>query len=127
LPFFPSREVYHNLASSHHQLALQYYRLWKHDTQVIPFKLSLAVDPVPRASRIALRGHAPQNEKPADLFHEHIDKAIAFYQTAISLDPSYVLSYNNLGCALIMKADWYKAIARVPGHKCQRDGDRQQS
>jgi tetratricopeptide (TPR) repeat protein len=111
LQFFPSREVYHNLASSHHQLALQYYRLWKPHTQAASFKLSLAVDPVTRASRITLRGSDRQHEKPAELFREHMDKAIEFYQTAISLDPSYVLSYNNLGCALIMKEDWYKAIA----------------
>lgn len=110
---FPSREVYHNLASSHHQLALHYDRLRRPDTQVIPFKLSLAVDPLTRASRIVLRGREPQNKTLAELFHEHMDKAIEFYQTAISLDPSYVLSYNNLGCALILKADWYKAIATL--------------
>jgi tetratricopeptide (TPR) repeat protein len=111
LHFFPSREVYHNLASSHHQLALQYYRLWKPNTPALPFKLSLTIDPTTRASRIALRGRNQQNAKPAELFHEHLDKAMEFYQTAISLDPAYMLSYNNLGCALFIKADWYKAIA----------------
>jgi tetratricopeptide (TPR) repeat protein len=111
LHFFPSREVYHNLASSHHQLALQYYRLWQPHTPAIPFKLSLTIDPTSRASRIALRGRTQQHDKPEKLFHEHLDKAIEFYQTAISLDPAYMLSYNNLGCALFIKADWYKAIA----------------
>ncbi len=112
LQFFPSREVYHNLAASHHQLALQYYQLWKKDAWVLPFKLSLAVDPVARAGKIALRGLDGTN-KPAELFHAHLEKAIEFYHTAISLDPSYVLAYNNLGCALIMKQDVYKAIAML--------------
>jgi tetratricopeptide (TPR) repeat protein len=115
LQFFPGREVYHNLAASHHQLALQYYGLGKSDAQVLPFKLSLAVDPVTRARIIALRsrGHAGQSKSPAELFHEHLDKAIEFYKTAIALDPSYILSYNNLGCALLLKEDIYKAIATL--------------
>ena len=108
LRFFPSREVYHNLASSHHQLALKYYQDWKKDKQGIPFKLSLAIDPVTRASQITLRGKGPE-----ELFSEHMEKAVKYYQTAISQDPSYVLSYNNLGCALILKGEVYKAIATL--------------
>jgi tetratricopeptide (TPR) repeat protein len=110
LHFFPSREVYHNLAVSHHQLALQYHQLWKKDAWALPFQLSLAIDPVARAGKIALRG-LDGTDKPAELFHAHLDKAIAFYQTAIALDPSYPLAYTNLGCALILKEEAYKAIA----------------
>jgi tetratricopeptide (TPR) repeat protein len=113
LHFFPSREVYHNLATSHHQVALQYYGLWRHDAQTLPFKLSLAIDPVTRASTIALRGSDRQGKSLAELFQEHVERAIEFYKTAISLDPSYVLSYNNLGCALLLKEDAYKAIATL--------------
>ena len=112
LHFFPSREVYHNLAASHHQLALQYYQLWKKDAWALPFKLSLAVDPVTRAGKIALRGLAG-TDKPAELFHAHLDKAIKFYHTAVSLDPSYALAYSNLGCALMVQEDLYKAIAML--------------
>jgi len=111
LKFFPSREVYHNLASSHHQLALKHYRSWKRDEQGFPFKLSIAIDPETRASKITLR--APGAEGPADLFKNHIEKAIKYYETAITLDPSYVLSYNNLGCALIMKGDVYDAVGKL--------------
>jgi tetratricopeptide (TPR) repeat protein len=113
LQFFPSREVYHNLASSHHQLALQYHGLWRSDAGAVPFKLSLAVDPVTRASTISLRGSAGHGKSPAELFRDHLDRTIEFYKTAISLDPSYVLSYNNLGCALLMQDDAYKAIATL--------------
>jgi tetratricopeptide (TPR) repeat protein len=101
LRFFPSREVYHNLASSHHQLALKYYQEWKGDNKAIPFKLSIAADTETRASRITLRGGIRKN--PEELFKEHIEKAVEYYQTAISQDPSYVLSYSNLACALIVK------------------------
>jgi tetratricopeptide (TPR) repeat protein len=108
LKFFPSREVYHNIASSYHQLALGYYQAWKGDEKAVPFKLSMAIDPSTRASRITLRGATGSN--PADLFKENLDKAIELYQKAIALDPSYYLSYNNLGCALILKGETYKAI-----------------
>ncbi len=111
LRFFPSREVYHNLGSSHHQLALKYYREWKGDELGIPFKLSIAIDPETRASKIILRGRGPKS--PEEFFKEHLEKAIEYYQTAISQDPSYILSYSNLACALLMKGvkgDVYKAI-----------------
>lgn len=110
LQFFPSREVYHNLAASHHQLALQYKRLEQNDNDAVPFKLSLAVDPITRASHILLRGSNRQGQDPDALYRSHLDKAIAYYQTALSLDPSYTLAYNNLGCALLLKGDVYKAI-----------------
>jgi tetratricopeptide (TPR) repeat protein len=112
LQFFPSREVYHNLATSHHQLALQYYQLWKKDAWALPFKLSLAVDPVARAGKIALRG-PDSTDKPTERFHAHLDKAIEFYHTATSLDPSYALAYNNLGCAFIVQGEAYKATATL--------------
>jgi hypothetical protein len=51
---FPSREVSHNLAASHHQVALQAYQAWKKETPALPFQLSLAIDPLTRASRIYL-------------------------------------------------------------------------
>jgi tetratricopeptide (TPR) repeat protein len=110
LRFFPSREVYHNLATSHHQLALKYYRQWRGEEKAIPFKLSITIDPETRASKITLRGGAKSAE---ELFKEHLEKAIEYYKTAISQDPSYILSYSNYSCALIMKGergDIYKAI-----------------
>lgn len=103
LKYFPSREVYHNLAASHHQLALKYYQAWKENEKPIPFKLSMAVDPSTRATKIILK--AGGGNDPVDLFKENIQKAIELYQKAIDLDPSYYLSYNNLGCALILGGD----------------------
>jgi tetratricopeptide (TPR) repeat protein len=103
--------VYHNLASSYHQLALKHYQTWKRDEKDPPFKLSMTIDPSTRASGINLRG-GPGNQ-PADLFNENIEKAIEMYQKAISLDPSYCLSFNNLGCALILKGETYKAVGML--------------
>lgn len=110
LQFFPSREVYHNLAACHHQIALKYYRDWKGEKEALGFKLSIAVDPQTRASKITLKGG---QDDPAALFNSHMNKAIEYYQKAISLDPFYSLSYNNLGCALILKEDAYKAVAML--------------
>ena len=68
---FPSREVSHNLATSHHQLALQAYQTWKQDIPPLPFQLSLTIDPLTRASRIlsgrahaGRRGHAKGHREP---------------------------------------------------------------
>jgi len=112
LRFFPSREVYHNLATSHHQLSLKYYQEWKGDEKALPFKLSLAIDPETRASKITLRGRGGVSKSPEELFKEHIEKAIGYYEIALSQDPSYLLSHNNLGCALLIKGEAEEAIAR---------------
>jgi tetratricopeptide (TPR) repeat protein len=104
---FPSPEVYHNLASSHHQLALKYACLRQDTSQAIPFKLTLAIDPVTRASMISLmQGRRSSVE-------EHMAEAIASYQRAIALDPSYVYAYSNLGSALLQQGNVYKAIATL--------------
>ncbi len=122
LRYFPSREVYHNVAACHHQLALKYYRAWKGDKDPLPFQLSISIDPVTLASRITLRGGSSAG--PEALFKNHLAKAIENYEKAISLDPSYFLSYNNLGCAYALKGEAYKAIATLkdalkvdPGNK----------
>ncbi len=108
LRFFPGREVYHNLAAGHHQLALKYYGKWKEEG--FPFRLSLAADSETRAKKIAL---IKRGSKDQMLFDEHIGKALEYYKTAVSLDPSYALSYNNSGCALIVMGEPYEAIANL--------------
>jgi tetratricopeptide (TPR) repeat protein len=112
LTYFPSREVYHDLAASHHQLALKYYRRWKGEEKGIPFKMSLALDLSTRASAISLR----TGQEDEALFRKHLKTAIELYETALSHDPSYILSCNNLACALLLKGeegDAYKAIGRL--------------
>ena len=77
---FPSREAYHILAVSHHQLALQAYRLWQPEAGPLSFRLSLAIDPVTRASRVALSGgrHSTSPD-PALQFREHLDREATRY------------------------------------------------
>jgi tetratricopeptide (TPR) repeat protein len=110
LQAYPSREVYHNLATSHHQRALEYYRAWKRQDLALPFQLSMAIDPVTRAQSGITRKSSSEEEAA---FHFHIDEAIRLYNEAIKLDPAYVLAYNNLGCALILTGDEYEAIATL--------------
>jgi len=112
LRFFPSREVYHNLATSHHHLALKYYHEWKGEEKALPFKLSLPIDPETRASKITLKGRGVRSKSAEELFKEHIDKAIGYYEIAISQDPYHLLSYNNLGCAFISKGEVEEAIVK---------------
>jgi tetratricopeptide (TPR) repeat protein len=107
LKFFPSREVYHDLAACYHQIGLKEYQMWKKEP--FPFKLSITIDPSTRATRGATRGKGINVHEA--LFEENIEKAIGLYQKAISLDPVYYVSHNNLGCALILKEDAYKAVS----------------
>jgi tetratricopeptide (TPR) repeat protein len=103
---FPSREVLHNLATSHHQLALQAYQAWRQDAP-LPFQLSVALDPLTRASRIYLegptRGGAATPGTPAALFRQHLEEAITLYQEALARDAAYTPAAINLGDALIMR------------------------
>lgn len=102
---FPSREVLHNLAASHHQLALQAYQVWQ-DAVPIPVHLSLTIDPLTRASRIYLegpsRGGTATPGSPAAYFRKHLQEAIQLYREALTHDPAYTPAALNLGDALIV-------------------------
>ena len=106
LRFFPSREVYHNLATCHHQQALKHYYAWKKEDDRVPFQLGLAIDPATRAGRIHLR----QSGSAEKLYRRQMDQAMQYYKAAIDQDPTYPLALNNLACAMIINDDIYKAI-----------------
>jgi tetratricopeptide (TPR) repeat protein len=112
LRFFPSREVYHNLATCHHQVALENYLKWKRNEEDIlfeRFKLSLSIDSETRAKKIRVK----RSDDPQELYEKNIEKAIEYYRIAISQDPSYKYAYNNLGCALLLHGEVYEAIAML--------------
>ena len=106
---YPSREVYHDLAASCHQIALRCYREWKGKDKDFPFKLALTVESETRARKIVLRG-VPQPDWEAR-FKENIGKAIEYYRTALGQDPSFWPSANNLGCALLLLENPYESVA----------------
>ena len=111
LRYYPGREVYHDLAACHHQSALRAYREWKGKDKDFPFKLSLPVEAETRARKIVLR------DKPAPdweaRFKDEIGKAVEAYRQALAQDPSYWLSANNLGCALLLQDNPYEAVAAL--------------
>jgi len=122
---FPSREVSHNLAASHHQLALQAYQAWQ-GKPPLPFQLSLAITPMTRASRIYLegptRGGATTAATPEAQFRQHLEAAIGLYREALTHDSTYTPAALNLACALIVRgqqgdgqADFANAIALLKG------------
>ena len=106
---YPSREVYHDLAASHHQIALKCYREWKGKDGDFPFKLVLTVESETRARKIVLRKE-PKSEWEAR-FKENIGKAVEYYRTALGQDPSFWPSANNLGCALLLLENPYEGVA----------------
>jgi tetratricopeptide (TPR) repeat protein len=106
LELFPSREVYHNLGLSHHQLALQAYQVWKPDAPILPFHLPLILDPVTRASHIYLSAQAQRGgaqDAPQEAFHQHLEKAIERYRQAMEQHHEYLPSAINLANALIVR------------------------
>ncbi len=104
---FPSPEVYHNRALSHHQFALQQMCMSASADSNLPFKLTLVIDPRTRASMISLLS------EQRNAAEGHMDQAITYYQRAIDRDPTYGLTYNNLGVALLQRREVYKAIATL--------------
>lgn len=111
LRYFPSREVYHNLAATHHQIALNYYQSAPEliKQRLLPFRLPVMADPYTRAAFSVTRGRQ-QNQ---DEFKQHIDLAIAHYQSAIEQDKNYLLAYQNLASAYLLNDEPYKAIATL--------------
>lgn len=101
LKIFHGREIYHNLALSHHQLAMEHYRNWKKDTKKIPFKFALSIDTVSRAGQIQLRDDTDHRRR----YQHNLDLAINYYQEALRHDPIYWPAFNNLGCAFIESKD----------------------
>lgn len=106
---FPGREVIHNLATSHHRLALQIYRAWKPGQVPVPFQMSMSIDPETRASKIyhmnrtARFRSLEESMDKETLFRQHLNHAIEFYDEALQLDPAYVASARNLGNALVVR------------------------
>ncbi|MCW9013182.1 MAG: hypothetical protein OQL06_05310 [Gammaproteobacteria bacterium] len=98
--FYPGREVNHNLALSNHKLALQ---LRPHNSRN-DYRVSLELDPYSRA--FDRSNSTPDHEKYKTL----LNKAIKYYQQAISQDKDYTLAYSNLACAYLENDQAYKAI-----------------
>jgi tetratricopeptide (TPR) repeat protein len=107
LRFFPSREVYHNLAVAHHRLALATHAQWQPGRPAIPFKLSFVSDNRTRADAFVSRGDGGTFEQR---FKQHLAKAIQFYETALERDSSYLLAYAGLGGAYMLNNEPYAAI-----------------
>jgi tetratricopeptide (TPR) repeat protein len=107
LRHYPGREVHHNLAVSYHQLALTYLTTSTDKQSDLPFKMSLTIDPITRASGGAFRG--PKENRL--LFEKNIAIAIDYYEAAVKQDPAYLLAYKNLASAYVTNNQPFKAIA----------------
>ena len=107
LRHYPGREVHHNLAVSYHQLALTYTTTSADKQSELPFKMSLTIDPITRASGSVFRGPKENQRR----FTENITTAIEYYEAAIKQDPGYLLAYKNLASAYVSNNEPFKAIA----------------
>ena len=107
--YFPSREVHHNLAVTHHALALSYSSDEKDvSINTLPFHLELTVEANTHADEISRNALDSQTLKSF-----HLDKAIHFYRLAIEQDPQYLPAYINLGAAYLLKEKPYQAVATL--------------
>ena len=98
---YAGREVYHNLATSYHQLALQAYRAWPSEAQTFPFHLSLTIEPLTRASQIYLERTRRANRITS--LHQPLEAAIRWYREALAQEAAYTPAALNLGAALILR------------------------
>jgi len=111
LRYFPSREVYHNLAAAQHQIALNFYHADPEQTKqrLLPFYLPVMADPYTRAAFGVTRG----NQKDRQAFATHMELAIKNYKLAIEQDANYLLAHQNLASAYLVNNEPYKAIAAL--------------
>jgi len=107
LQHFSSREVYHNLATSYHQMALLEFQDKGSRGVEFPFKFTLIADPNSRAVGLSSKRFG----KKRNLFSDYVEKAIRYYKIAIELDPNYPISVSNLGAAYVINKEPYKSIA----------------
>ena len=92
---YDGREVYHNLATSYHRLALQAQAL---PTQ-LKAKCSLALESETQAR--GLRARAVRSGAQPDLFQRYLTEAIKQYQQALEQAPQYAPAATNLACAYL--------------------------
>jgi len=92
---YDGREVYHNIATSYHRLALQ--------AQAPPAQLkakcSLALESETQARR--LRARSVRSGARPDLFQYYLTEAIKQYQQALEQAPQYAPAATNLACAYL--------------------------
>lgn len=110
LRFYPGREVYHDLATCHHQIALKAYRELKEMNKEpgLPYQLALAIGSETLAKRIQLR--ADPKAVLEERFRREIGRAVELYRTAVGQDPTFWPAANNLGCALLLQDNAHEAV-----------------
>jgi tetratricopeptide (TPR) repeat protein len=107
---FPGREVYHNLALSHHFAAVARYTPEDYVSGAMPFKFSFMLDPTERLFHNVTRNSEDGDKRYYD---EHLDRAIDYYKRCIQLDPGYLPAYINLATAQLGAGNHYAAIGHL--------------
>src|SRR5262249_44155522 len=105
---FPGREVFNDLALGHYQLAIRSLADCGVDA-VLRFKLPTRLEPDTLAKRIPSRGDSDCLRAPA--FRRHVDEAIRYLDHATGMDPSDVPARINLASALILTAEYARALS----------------
>jgi len=92
---YDGREVYHNLATSYHRLALR--------AQALPAQLkakcSLALESETQARGLRIR--TPQGTAGQETFQRYLTEAIKQYKQALEQAPQYAPAATNLACAYL--------------------------
>jgi len=104
---FPGREVYHNLAMSHHFAAIACHTPVKFVKKSAPMKFSYIIDPVERLFIRARRNGVKSNPQ---CYAQHMAKAVQRYKLALLNDPDYLPAIVNLASAHMGQGNIYKAI-----------------
>lgn len=92
---YDGREVYHNLATAYHRLALRA----QGQSEQVHAKCSIALEADTRASRLRLRDIRGTGNTAA--FQRYLTEAIKQYTQALEQEPQYAPAATNLACAYL--------------------------
>jgi len=111
---YPSREVFNNLGLCYYQKALALFAMWNPKAvQTNPnfvFKMTPQVDPISRLRAAPQKKHIAHYERE---MKKALNRGIENLEKAKKSDPGYAATYNNLGCAYLLKQEIEFAIGNL--------------
>jgi len=105
---FRTHDIYHNLATVHHQLAFRKHLLPKDSPATVcslTLELTSVLEPQGTRRQVATRGADSPPDSDRRQFVAELGQAIELYQQALRAKPEAVVSMSNLGCAYLHRGE----------------------
>jgi len=105
---FRTHDIYHNLATVHHQLAFRKHLLPKDSPATVcslMLELTSVLEPQGTRRQVPTRGPASAPDSDRTQFVAELGQAIELYQQALRAKPESVISMSNMGCAYLHRGE----------------------